>query len=122
MKSLIALLRDPGPSFTPSTPIAFQLSGATANVEHVLLQNRSGKRYVALWLDLPSCNPLAAGPCADVAVPAQTVALAVKSAPAAAHLYTFNSGGQMSSQGLAFSNGSATFAVTDQISIVELDP
>ncbi len=122
MKSLIGLLSDPGESAKPSAPFAYQLSGPTTNVQHVLLQKQNGKRFMALWLAVPSCDPNVSGRCADLTFPAQSITLTTQTAPSSASVYTFDGRGSMTNQKLAFSNGSATVSVTDQVSIVELDP
>lgn len=122
MKSLIGLLSDPGAPSKPSVKFAYQLSGATSNVQHVLLQKQNGKHFMALWLAMPSCNAGVSGECADQTVPAQSINLATQAGQSAASVYTFDSSGNMSNQKLTFSNGSATVSVTDQVSIVELDP
>jgi len=52
LKNLIALLKDPGPSFTPGS-LGYSLSGKTADVHKTLLQKRDGKFYLILWLEKP---------------------------------------------------------------------
>jgi len=122
MKSLMGLLSDPGGTSTTMAEFGYQLSGATSNVQHVLLQKKDGKRFLVLWLALPSCNPNVSGACADQAVPAQSVAVATQASASAASVYTFDSSGNMINTVLPMSNGSATVSVTDQVSVVELDP
>jgi len=56
LKNLISLLKDPGPSFTPSS-LDYSLSGATSNVRKTLLQKRDGRFYLILWLEKPCYNP-----------------------------------------------------------------
>jgi hypothetical protein len=48
LKRLIALLRDPGPRFTPET-LDYAVDGAPPSLRQVLLQKRDGSFYLALW-------------------------------------------------------------------------
>ena len=122
MKGLIGLLSDPGSTFTPSIAFQFYLGGNSANVDHLLLQKRNGKRYLAIWLGVQSCDPWAPVDCIDAPVPPQGVTLATQSTPSNAILYTFDASGSMSSAKLSFSNNATNLNVTDQVSVIELDP
>src|SRR5262249_24858802 len=53
LKNFIALLSDPGPAFQPAG-LPLKLSGQTSNVQHLLLQKRDGRFYLAIWLELPA--------------------------------------------------------------------
>ncbi|MEJ7811821.1 MAG: Ig-like domain-containing protein [Gemmatimonadaceae bacterium] len=53
LKNTIALLADPGPTFTPGQ-LGYDLSGDLSNVHSLLLQKRDGTFYLVLWLDVPS--------------------------------------------------------------------
>jgi hypothetical protein len=53
VQSVMQLLGDPGPSFTPGN-LAYTLSGDTANVSHVLFQKRDGTFFLAIWVEEPS--------------------------------------------------------------------
>jgi hypothetical protein len=48
LKRLIALLRDPGPSFKPGA-LDYSVEGAPPNLRQILLQKRDGSFYLALW-------------------------------------------------------------------------
>lgn len=48
VKNFIALLKDPGVAFTPGT-LKYELSGDLTGIQHVLLQKRSGRFYLAVW-------------------------------------------------------------------------
>lgn len=49
VQNLIALLQDPGPRFT-TTNLNFTISGATSNLMYTLMQKRSGRYYLAVWV------------------------------------------------------------------------
>jgi len=53
LRNLIALVRDPGPAFTPGQ-LDYTLSGDTTGVESTLLQKRDGRFYLVLWQDATS--------------------------------------------------------------------
>lgn len=50
ISNIIALLKDPGPSFTPAA-LSYTLSGGPAALHHTLLQKRNGTFYLVLWLE-----------------------------------------------------------------------
>lgn len=56
LKNIIALLRDPGPTFTPK-PLHYTLEGDTQNVHSVLLQKRNGRHTLVLWQNISSFDP-----------------------------------------------------------------
>ncbi|MDQ2766764.1 MAG: hypothetical protein M3Y30_06370, partial [Gemmatimonadota bacterium] len=51
MKNMIALLSDPGATFTP-TALNYTLAGTTGTIRHALFQKRDGRFYLALWNDV----------------------------------------------------------------------
>ncbi len=48
LKRLIALLRDPGPSFKPGR-LRYTISGPSSDLRRLLLEKRDGSFYLALW-------------------------------------------------------------------------
>jgi hypothetical protein len=48
LANMIAILKDPGPGFTPSS-LAYSITGDTLGVKRLLLQKRDGRFYLALW-------------------------------------------------------------------------
>jgi hypothetical protein len=55
LKSIIQLLKDPGPTYK-AKPLDFALKNASG-VESVLLQKRDGRHYLALWQNISSFDP-----------------------------------------------------------------
>ncbi|HWA15785.1 MAG TPA: hypothetical protein VG817_05090, partial [Gemmatimonadales bacterium] len=53
--NLIQILKDPGPSFTP-TALPFTITGDTIGMRKMLLQKRDGRYYLALWTSASSYN------------------------------------------------------------------
>lgn len=52
LRNLIALVNDPGPSYTPTSALDYALIGAPSDVRHVLLQKRDGTYWLALWREI----------------------------------------------------------------------
>ena len=71
LKNLLHLLADSGPA-APTGSLAFQLSGATNNVHHTLLQKRDGPSWLALFHEAVSYDAKTRG---DLEVPLQPVTL-----------------------------------------------
>jgi hypothetical protein len=55
IKNIIALLKDPGSTFTPAQ-LSYSLSGTNSNVHRTLLQKRDGRFYLVLWQEVNSWN------------------------------------------------------------------
>jgi len=53
IKNLIALLRDPGPVFTPGA-LEYSVTADDQPVRHLLLQKRDGRFYLLLWVNAVS--------------------------------------------------------------------
>jgi hypothetical protein len=53
IRNLIALLKDPGPSFAPGT-LEFSVNGDTEPVRSLLLQKRDARFYLLLWMNAVS--------------------------------------------------------------------
>jgi hypothetical protein len=57
IKNLIALLSDPGATFTPTNSLAYTLAGTTGTIRQALFQKRDGRFYLALWNDVSVFSP-----------------------------------------------------------------
>lgn len=53
LKNMIAILKDPGPAFSPGV-LGFTLDGDTSKVERTVLQKRDGRFYLILWQNAKS--------------------------------------------------------------------
>lgn len=56
VRSMIAILADPGPDFSP-IPLRYEVESNVASIEHELFQKRNGSYYLALWNETTSWNP-----------------------------------------------------------------
>src|SRR5450432_2221403 len=50
ISSLLTLLADPGPAFSPSA-LSYSITGGDSTLQHLLFQKRDGSYYLALWLE-----------------------------------------------------------------------
>jgi hypothetical protein len=128
VRSMLGLLSDPGPPFTPSA-LSYSLTGQTGSVQHTLLQKRNGSFFLALWQDRSSydtgARPNAPDNLAargDLAVPDQAVQLSVQSPVGSATVYSLDDSGTLASTPVALSQGSIDLAVSDRVTVVQLDP
>jgi hypothetical protein len=115
LQSLIALLADPGSTFTPSA-LAYGISGATSDVRETLLQKRSGDFYLAIWREASDFDPNAL---TDTPVAPETVTLVLAKTPTAASAYAYNSGESLVKTTLTPST-KIPITVTDQVSVIDL--
>jgi hypothetical protein len=53
LQNLIAVLKDPGPAFNPSS-LSYSLGGDQTSLQRILLQKRNGVYYLALWQGVAS--------------------------------------------------------------------
>jgi hypothetical protein len=118
VKGLISLLSDKGAPFAP-TPLPYTLGGNITNLTHTLLEKRDGTYYLALWLEVPSWNVQTPG---DMSVPSQSVQVRLPFNPSSASLATFDDGGTLRTEGLAFTAGTATVPVADRVTVLAFHP
>jgi hypothetical protein len=115
LQSLIALLADPGGTFTPGA-LAYGISGASSDVRETLLQKRSGDFYLAIWREASDFDPNAL---TDTPVSPENVTLLLAKAPAAASVYAYNSGESFVKTTVTPAT-TIPITVTDQVSVVDL--
>jgi hypothetical protein len=83
LANLIGVLKDPGPTFTPSS-LSFELSGDLTAIESTLLEKRDGRFYLILWQEVSSFDLAAKR---DLSPSAKRVTLAL-STPATFRVFT----------------------------------
>ena len=115
IKNMIALLTDPGATFTPA-PLGLGLASNASNVQHLLLQKRDGSYYLMLWLEVPGWDTTTA---AAVHAAPQTVTLNFTKPPTNATSYTYAPNWTLGATGLQPAS-SMTIPVTDAITFVHL--
>jgi len=134
---LMNALADPGPAF-PLTFLDYSITtGATdggpadgggagdggidPSVHSLLLEKRTGRFELVVWLEEESYNPNSMPP-AVIAVPPVTVVLDVKTSLSSATFGTIDDTGSLAPSALSLEAGKASLTVTDHVSIVELVP
>jgi hypothetical protein len=114
IQSLISTLTDPGTNYTPQST-SYYLTGNLNNVHHLMLQKRNGTYELVIWVEAQGYDPNAK---VDLTVPAQTVSLQPAHVPTTASIATIGDTGKLTSSSLSFSNGVASFAIDDHVTIV----
>ena len=115
-KNLLHLLADPG-SAAPSGSLAFQLSGATNNLHHTLLQKRDGTFWLALFQETVSYD---AKTHRDLEVPLQPVTLKLPWTAPLIRLFCPNTSAEPAEE--VASSREVRLQVTDALLLVEIKP
>ena len=116
LKNLLHLLADSG-SAAPAGSLAFQLSGATNNLHHTLLQKRDGTFWLALFQETVSYDPKTRG---DLEVPSQPVTLKLPWTSPGVWLYRPNRSSEPTEH--IAGSSEATLQVPDEVLLVEIKP
>ena len=114
--SLMNLLADPGPAFTP-TPLAYSIQGSTANVARTLLAKRDGTYWLMLWVTKSIYDP---NQKIAIAVPQQNVTVRLPANTRAVMQYKYGSDWQLHSTGLAVNDASVTLAVGSTVTALQI--
>jgi hypothetical protein len=115
LKSIIALLEDPGSNFAPGR-LSYALSGALSTTHTTLLQKRNGTFYLALWQELPVWNVKGKS---DIRNPDDAVTLTLGSSAKAIRVYRPSAGMNPVQSG---SGTSINLSVPDDVIVVEVTP
>jgi hypothetical protein len=125
---ILGLLRDPGQPFVPGA-LTYSLSGQTDHVQHTLLQKRNGSFFLALWQERSSYDtgaranaPDDVAARGDSTLADQLVTLSVQTPIAHATVFRLDDAGTLSSAPASLSAGNLELAVSDRVTVVELDP
>ena len=114
MKTLLGLLSDPGPAFSPSSlPVSIQ--GAPSDTRSLLTQKRDGRYVLLLWRDVSVYDPLLHTP---LAVQPADVTVNLGS-PASLNVYRVSSGPDPVDQTVA---QSLPLKLDGQVTAVTIDP
>ncbi len=117
IKNLIALLKDPGASFTPGS-LDPSFSGDTANLNHLLLQKGDGRFFLMLWQGTSCWN---VDERTAITVPTRSVTVGLPSSITTAKSHQLAEDGSLSSATLAINGGNlAGLQITDRIMVLEL--
>lgn len=119
LKNLLSLLSDPGgTSFTPGA-LAYSISGADSNLDHLLLQKSDGTFWLALWLEESSWDPATDTP---ISVAPENIGIVLDGSHQAVADYQFDTSGNVTRFNQPMNGNLTSLTVTDRISIVEIDP
>ena len=115
LKNIIALLEDPGSTFTPGR-LSYSLSGALPTTHQTLLQKRDGKFYLVLWQEVSVWNVSSKS---DIRNPDDPVTLTLGTPASAIRVYRPSAG---LSPVQSASGSSISLAVPDDVTVVEVTP
>jgi hypothetical protein len=118
IKNLVAVLSDPGTSFSPGV-LSYSISGDDANVDHLLLQKRDGSFWLVLWIEKSSFDRVSL---VSKLVTPQNIAVTINGPRSAQQLLWLNEQGNMSWKNIRQVNSQVQIQVTDQVSIVKILP
>ena len=118
LKNLLSTLSDTGAAFTPGA-LPYVISGGDSNLNHLLLEKSDGSYWLVLWLEEPSWNPVTVTP---IAVTPENIGLELNGAYVTTMDYQFDSSGNVSEKNLTMNGYSASLTISDQITIVEINP
>jgi hypothetical protein len=118
LSNLLALMSDPGGSFSPGT-LSFQLAGGDSNLQHMLFQKSDGSYYLVLWLEEPSYNPVTNQ---NIAVAPQNIGIELAGGYKAVTDSQFNATGNYVTFNQPMIGNWAGLTVTDQLSVVKIVP
>jgi hypothetical protein len=116
LKNLLHLLADPGPA-AQGRSLAFQLSGATTDLHHTLLQKRDGTFWLALFQEAVSYDGKTHG---DLEVPLQPVTLKLPWAAPEIRLFRPNSSIEPTER--IAGSSEVRLEVPDEVLLVEIKP
>jgi hypothetical protein len=115
VKNIIALLKDPGPGFTPRA-FSYALSGALSTTHSTLLQKRDGRSYLVLWQEVRSWDLSRK---ADVSTPNDLMVLTLGTAARSIKVYRPGQGTNAIQTG---SGKTINLSVPDEVIVVEVTP
>jgi hypothetical protein len=114
VKSLLGLLSDQGPRFTPR-PLRYTVSAASADVRHMAFQKSDGRYYLAIWIERSSYDVVARR---AVEVPSETVMLTVSGGEQLVNVLRWQPDGSA----IQTPPSGASITVTDTLQLLEFRP
>jgi hypothetical protein len=128
VRSLLGLLSDPGPTFSPGA-LPYTVSGASPSVHRTLLQKRDGTFLLALWHEAPTWDTGARANAPDdrkarrrLLHAEQRVRVQLAAPVAGATVHALGADGTMTSAPAPVVAGGVDVAVTDRVTVLELRP
>ena len=117
-KNLIALLKEPGVTFTPGA-LAYSLSGSTSNIHHTLLQKSNGDFYLLAWQEVSTYDTIKKAPVANPDLP---ITISLTTPINSATVYRFDSLGNQTASSLKIADNTINLSVPDSLLVVKLSP
>ncbi|MBV8489853.1 MAG: hypothetical protein JO199_04920 [Candidatus Eremiobacteraeota bacterium] len=115
--NIVALLNDPGPSFTPS-PLRFSIERPDSSIRYEAFEKRDGTFTIALWNEVSSWD-VATG--TGITVPAVSVRLSFSSAPRGVQYRALDDSGALRARSVTTSGSSVTVPVDDHVAFLTFE-
>jgi hypothetical protein len=116
LKNLIAVLADPGPSFSPGL-LSYSLTGDTGGISRLLLTKRNGRFYLVLWQEVSSYDLSGKR---DILVSDRNLVLKVSPTPSQMRVFTPLTSAQPTRVGTQVA--SLAVAISDSPTVIEIVP
>lgn len=118
VKSLLNLLTDRGPAFTPKD-LAYSIRSGTQDVRHMAFQKRNGTYFLALWLARPSFNQTKRQ---SIAVSEQSVVVVLPQAMRHVRTHRWQLDGSLATTTPSSTTTTIPVSVADSLTMIELAP
>lgn len=116
VKSLLNLLSDPGPAFTPQN-LNYTIQGASADVRHMSFQKRDGTYLIALWLGVPGYDLSARQ---HMSTPSQTVTLNTATPMRVLRMHRWQPDGSLNTNSGEVMTASIPVSLSDSLTVIEM--
>jgi hypothetical protein len=117
LKNLLSILGDTTTaSFTPAK-LQYSITGGDNSLNHLLLQKSDGTFWLVLWLEKPSWDAVHAR---SITVSPQNLTIQITGNSTVSSAYQFDTDGISTSFSPSVNGDSASFSVSDQITILQI--
>jgi hypothetical protein len=117
VENLISSLSDKGSSFSPGK-LSYSIEGGGASLNHLLLQKQDGSFWLVMWLEVSSFDPATLTP--EGVTPEQIMLTVEGYHPS--EVLRWDTLGKTTSEHTNTQASQLSLSITDQISIVKVDP
>ncbi len=118
VSSLLHLLADPGPRFTPGS-LAYRVHADDAELAHTLLQKRNGSFWLVLWQEASEYDP---SENKDVVLSSKTVTISVGSKFVVSKVYKFDDAGAIRKDEPQDQPDRLELPIDGHLTIIQIDP
>jgi hypothetical protein len=117
LKNLLTVLGDSTTGTFSPTKLQYSITGGDSSLNHLLLQKHDGTFWLVLWIEKPSWDAVNAR---AISVTPQNLTLQLTNTNTVSSAYQFDTNGNSNSFKPSVSGSSVSFAVSDQITILQI--